>query len=102
MTGVNRETVFWSSPKCELGHVLRDIICRTMFLRQLICRGLRIVLSKMDVEGDFRHTPVEITRALVFSYVFGDLVVDRRLQFGWRNNPGFWCLVCVGDGACAH
>ena len=28
-----------------------------------------------------------------FGYVFRNLVlVGMRLQFGWRTNPGFWCL----------
>ena len=44
-------------------------------------------------EGCVRQVQIEITRAPVFGYVFGDLVVvDRRLQFGWHNNPGYWCL----------
>ena len=29
----------------------------------------------------------------MFGYVFRELVVaDRRLQFGWRSSPGFFCL----------
>ena len=29
----------------------------------------------------------------MFGYVFRDFVVaDRRLQFGWRSSPGFFCL----------
>lgn len=32
-------------------------------------------------------------RAAAYGYVFRDLVVDdRRLQFGWRNSPGYFCL----------
>ena len=92
-TGVNGDTDFSSAPTCELKHVLRDIIWRILYLRQRFGRRARIVLSKMDVKDAFRQVPVEITRAPVFGYVFGDLVVvDRRLQFGWRNSPGFWCL----------
>ena len=33
-------------------------------------------------------------------YVLGDfVVVDRRLVFGWRNSPGFYCLLA---GAIDH
>ena len=29
----------------------------------------------------------------MFGYVFRELVVaDRRVQFGWRSSPGFFCL----------
>ena len=36
----------------------------------------------------------------MFGYAFRDLViVDRRLQFGWRNSPGLWCLF---SAALAH
>ena len=36
---------------------------------------------------------VDAARSPVFGYLFRDLViVDRRLQFGWRNSPGYWCL----------
>ena len=35
-----------------------------------------------------------------FGYVFGNfVVVDRRLVFGWRNSPGFYCLLA---GAIEH
>ena len=91
--GVKEDIDFSSAPTCELGHVLRDIIWRILYLRHRFGRGARIVLRKMDVKDAFRQVPVEITRAPVFGYVFGGLVVvDRRLQFRWRNSPGFWCL----------
>ena len=93
MTGVNEDTDFSSGTTCELGHVLRDIIWRILYLRKRFGRGARIVLSKMYVKDAFRQVPVEITRAPVVGYVFGGLVViDRRLQIGWRNSPGYWCL----------
>ena len=41
----------------------------------------------------FRQICVEWSHCPEFGYAFRDLVlVDRRLQLGWRNNPGFWCL----------
>ena len=92
--GVNEDTDFSSASTCELGHELRDIIWRIMYLWHQFGRGARIVLRKMDVKNVFRQVLVEITRAPVFGHVFGGLVVvDRRLQFGWRNSPGFWCLL---------
>ena len=37
---------------------------------------------------------MEPAGAPVFGYVAGGhVVVDLRLQFGWRNSPGFWGLV---------
>ena len=79
--GVNEDTEFSSAPKCELGHVLRDIIWHILYLRRRFGRGARIVLSKMGVKDAFRQVPVEITRPPVFGHVFGGLVViDRRLQ----------------------
>ena len=83
-----RDTDYSSAPTCDLGHVLRDIIWRTLYLRHRLGRRARIVLRKMDVKDAFRQVPGEITRAHVFGYVFGGLVVvDRPLQFGWRNSP---------------
>ena len=47
----------------------------------------------MEVKDAFRQVPNQITRAPVFGYVFDDFVaVNRRIQFGSRNSPGFWCL----------
>ena len=93
---VNEDTEFSSAPKCELGHVLRDIMWRIRNLRQRFGGGARIALRKMDVKDAFRQVPVEITREPVFGYVFiGLMVVDRRLHFGWRNSPGFWSLFAL-------
>ena len=59
-----------------------------------------IMLSKMDVKHAFRQVPVEWNGCPKFGYVFGDfVVVDRRLVFGWRNSPGFYCLLA---GAIEH
>ena len=91
--GVNSDTDFDTAPPCKLGHVLRDVIWRILYLRRKFGTDARIVLSKMDVANAFRQVPVEFGRSPTFSYVFGNMVVvDRRLQFGWRNSPGFWCL----------
>ena len=51
--GVNEDTDFSSAPTCELGHVVRDIIWRILYLRHRFGRGARIVLSKMDVKDAF-------------------------------------------------
>ena len=48
----------------------------------------------MDVKYLFRRVLVDPAGAPAFGYVFGDrVVVDLRLQFGWRNSPGFWGLM---------
>ena len=91
--GVNADTDFSSAPPCKLGHVLRGIIWRILHLRRPSVTPTRILLSKMDVKDAFRQIPVEWAHCPLFGYAFRDLVVvDRRLQFGWRNSPGFWCL----------
>ena len=64
-----RDTDYSSAPTCDLGHVLRDIIWRTLYLRHRLGRRARIVLRKMDVKDAFRQVPVEVTRAPVFGIV---------------------------------
>lgn len=92
-SSVNANTNFESAPKLRLGRVLRNIVWRILFLRQKFGPQARIVISKMDVAEAFRQVAVCWAGAPVFGYVFRDwVVVDRRLQFGWRNSPGFFCL----------
>ena len=63
-------------------------------------RGRRCNLSQMDVKDAFRQVAVEWDGCTKFGYVLGDfVVVDRRLVFGWRNSPGFYCLLA---GAIEH
>ena len=65
-----------------------------MFLRRTLAPHTHIMLSKMDVKDAFRQVPMEWDGCTKFGYVFGDfVVVDRRLVFGWRNSPGFYCLL---------
>ena len=93
-TSVNCDTEFSSAPPCELGHVLRDVLLRVLFLRQTHGRRVRIVLCRVDVEDAFRQVLVDPVGAPAFGYVTGGhVVVDLRLQFGWRNSPGFWGLM---------
>ncbi|CAN0043129.1 unnamed protein product, partial [Choristocarpus tenellus] len=56
--------------------------------------GKRIMISKMDVKDAFRQVQVEPRGGAKFGYCVGDLlVIDFRLQFGWRNSPGWWDLL---------
>ena len=57
--GVNGDTNFESTPKCKLGHVLRDIVWRILFLRRTLAPRTHIMLSKMDVKDAFRQVAVE-------------------------------------------
>ena len=42
----------------------------------------------------YRQVLVDPVGAPVFGYAMGEyVVVDLRLQFGWRNSPGFWGLM---------
>ena len=98
--GVNGNNDFESVPKCKLGHVLRDIVWSILFLRRTLAPNTHIMLSKIDVKDAFRQMAVEWDDCTKFGYVFGDfVVVDRRLVFGWRNSPGFYCLLA---GAIEH
>ena len=70
------------------------------FLRRTLAPHTHIMLSKMDVKDAFRQVAVEWDVCTKFGYVFWDfVVVDRRLVFGWRNSPGFYCLLA---GAIEH
>ena len=91
---VNADTDSEVAPKVELGHVLRDIVWRILWLRRTYGPSARIVLSKIDVTDAFRQVAVQWSGAPVFGYSVGDLVVvDRRLVFGWRNSPGNFCVM---------
>ena len=98
--GVNGDIDFESAPECKLGHVLRDIVWMIFVLRRTFAPHTHIMLSKMDVKDTFRQVAVKRDGCTKFGYVFGDsVVVDRRLVFGWRNSPGFYCLLA---GAIEH
>ena len=98
--GVNGDIDFESAPECKLGHVLRDIVWMIFVLRRTLAPHTHIMLSKMDVKDTFRQVAVKWDGCTKFGYVFGDsVVVDRRLVFGWRNSPGFYCLLA---GATEH
>ncbi|CAM9662681.1 unnamed protein product [Choristocarpus tenellus] len=52
------------------------------------------MISMMGVKDNFRQVLVEPQGAAKFGYCVGDLlVIDFRLQFGWRNSPGWWDLL---------
>ena len=92
-TSVNADTDFGRAPECLLGHVLFDILSRILFLRQLHGESVQIMLCRVDVREAFRQVVIDPSRASVFGYVMGDVVVvDLRAQFGWRSSPGFWSL----------
>ena len=93
-TSVNGDTNFDSAPPSELGHELREVLLRVMFLRQTQSNSARILLCRVDVKDAFRQVLVDASVAPVFGYVFGDrVVVDLPLKFGLRNSPGFWGLM---------
>ena len=51
-------------------------------------------MRKIHVKDAFRQVPVDPAGAPVFGYVVNDLVVvDFRLQFGWRSSPGLGGLM---------
>lgn len=91
---VNADTTKDSAPEIALGTVLRDVVWRVLFLRKTFGTGVRIVLSKIDMTDAFRQVPVCGRDSPVFGYSFGKwVIVDRRLEFGWTNSPGNFCLL---------
>ena len=74
--------------------MLRDVLLRVLFLRQRHDSTARILLCRADVKDALRQVPADPAGAPTFWYVVGGhVVVDLRLQSGWRNSPGFWGLV---------
>ena len=103
-TSVNGDTDFDSAPPSELGYVLREVLPRVMLLRQTHGSSARILLCRVDVKYVFRRVLVYPAGAPAFGYVFENgVVVDLRLQFWWRNSPGFWGLMaCALEHAHTH
>ena len=70
---------------------LREGLLCVWFLRQTHGCSARIVLCRVHVKKALRQVLVDPVGASVFGYVTGGrVVVDLRLQFGWRNSPGYW------------
>ena len=87
-TSVNGDTDFDSAPPSELGHVLRVVLLRVMFLKKTHGSSARMPLCRVDVKDVFQRVLADPAGAPAFGYVFCDrVVVDLRLQFGWRNSP---------------
>ena len=84
--------------------MLREVKIRLMLLRQTHGGNARTLLCRVDVKNAFRQVLVYPAGAPAFDYMFGDrVVVDLRLQFGWRNSPGFWGLMaCALEHANTH
>lgn len=83
----------------ELGQVLNNVLTRVVGLRKKF-PGVPILIQKMDLKGAFRQILTDPAGAAAFAYVVGEfVVVDLRLQFGWRGSPGWFGLAA---GAIEH
>ena len=106
-SSVNEDTDTSVLPECKIGHILRSVIWRILFLYSKFVLGTagpppRILLAKVDTKGAFRQVSVNVNQSPTFSYVFGDVVViDRCLQFGWTSSPSLWG-VCAAAVEHAH
>lgn len=105
-SGVNEDTDRSVIPECKIGHVLRDVVWRILFLYSKFVAGNtdppRILLSKQDTKAAFRQACVDVNKSPTFGYVFEDVVViDRCLQFGWTSSPSLWG-VCASAVEHAH
>ncbi|CAM9869003.1 unnamed protein product, partial [Pylaiella littoralis] len=86
-------TYFDEIPECEMATVMKEFLVRLIGLRAKFPRE-RILIQKMDVKSAFRQIPVDPAGAPAFAYIVrGFLVVDLRLQFGWRGSPGWFGVV---------
>ena len=105
--GVNEDTDTSGVPELRIGHVLRDVIWRIFYLYNLAGHDAaaeppRILLANQDSKSAFRQVNVDVEKAPVFGYVFGDsVIIDRCLQFGWTSSPGMWG-VCAGAVEHSH
>ena len=65
-TSVNGDTDFDSAPPSELGHVLRELLLRVVFLRQTHGSTARIVLCRVDFKYVCRWVLVDPAGAPAF------------------------------------
>lgn len=100
--GVNEDTNTSALPEYKIGHVLRDVIWRILYLYGCLIHGVsgdtpRIMLAKQDFKSAFRQIYVECSKSPSFGYVWGtNVIIDQCLQFGWTSSPALW-----GVGAAA-
>ena len=48
----------------------------------------------MDMKSVFRQDGADPAGAADFGYVLGEyLLMDMRLQLGWRGSPGWWGVI---------
>ena len=78
-SSVKDDTDFDWAPPCELGHVLRDVLMRLMYLRQEHGPGARIVLSRSDVKDVLRNVPVDPEDVPAFGYRVGNYGVVKLI-----------------------
>lgn len=68
--------------------VMAEIITRVLELRAKFGTQEGIQLKYMDVESAIRWIGIDLGREAAFVYQLEDLVLlDFRLQFGWRGSP---------------
>ena len=96
-TGVNEDTDTSTIPEYSIGHVLRDVIWRILYLYGLLIKDVdappRILLAKQDFTSAFRQLSIACDKSPTFAYVWSDVVIiDRCLQFGWTSSPAWWGL----------
>ena len=73
---------------------MNDVVVRILGLRTKFGTGRRILIQTMNVKSAFWQIGVDPAGAAAFGYAIADyIVVDMRLQVGWRGSPGWWGLV---------
>ena len=86
---VNDRTLFELAPRCEIDKVFDNVVNRVWQCRQQ-WPVMPIMIQKCDVTSAFRQVAVNLDGTLL-GYMYGDnVIIDLRLQFGWRSSPGYW------------
>lgn len=89
-TPVNATTDWDKIPKCALSGVLDDVMLWILRLRSKLEPLRCILVQKMGVKSAFRQVGVDPAGAANFGSIFRNFVViDLRLQFRWRDSPGW-------------
>jgi hypothetical protein len=91
---VNGATDFKDSPAVQCGKVF-DAVIEDLWDNMQEHPSVPTLISKIDVKSAFRQAPSNLEGVLLGYMYKGMVVIDLRLQFGWRNAPGWWGL--LGD-----
>lgn len=89
---VHKSTCVEDIPEVEPGTAMKEFLVRLMGLRATNPPE-RIFIHTLYVKSAFRQIPVDPAGASAFSYVVTDLVVEHRLQVGFKGSLRWFALM---------